>query len=498
MESMEPNHILSKSTFIRGCQCEKSLYLYKNENSFKTAPSISQQSIFDKGTEVGILAIDLFPGGVDASASDALQYQKSLIKTQELISNNISIIYEATFQFDKVLASVDILTIKTSKVEIYEVKSSTEVKDVHVLDAALQYYIITRLGFQVTDIFIVYINNKYIREGGIDLNQLFIKQSVIKEVINLQEFVHNKIANLKSVLLNNTLPTISIGQYCSEPYECDFMAKCWDHIPKVSIFNLSRFSTTKKFELYASGVIEFSQLHEDYKLTNGQRMQVECYLNKKEIINVPTIKEFISTINYPICFMDFETFQSPVPLFNKSKAYQQIPFQFSVHIKLNKDSEPTHLDFLAEPGIDPREHFILSLMQATAGTGTILVYNKTFEISRLKELALDFPNFKDEIESRIARIVDLMIPFSKKWYYTAKMNGSYSIKAVLPALVSELRYADLEISDGANASATFLNLLKNEDKSQVEAVRLHLTDYCKRDTFAMVEILKKLEMVSNT
>lgn len=490
-----PRHILSKSTFLRGIQCEKALWMHKNEYQLREEISAAQQAIFSKGTDVGVLARGLFPGGVDASPIDSFHYQESVMKTIELIQTENKIIYESAFQFEHVFAALDILINESNKWFAYEVKSSTEVKEVHILDAALQYFVITQTGLPLEDISIIYINNQYIRNGVLDLSQLFIKQSVKKEVMALQGYIAEKITELKLVATSKDKPIKDIGPHCSEPYDCDFMSHCWSHIPEVSIFSLVRLNTNKKFELYADGILEFSQLNEGHKLSEGQQMQVKSFLNKKEFIDVSYIRSFLSTIKYPVYFMDFETFQSAIPLFDNSKPYQQIPFQFSVHCKYNHHAELIHNEFLAEAIGDPRENFIVSLLNATAGPGTILTYNQAFEIARLKELSADFPKYKVDLEERISRVMDLMIPFSKRWYYTPAMNGSYSIKAVLPALVPELSYNDLEIGDGGTASAAFLNLFNNMDSALVEEVRNNLKEYCKLDTFAMVKIYDILQNI---
>jgi hypothetical protein len=182
-----PRHILSKSTILRGMQCEKSLWMYKNEYHLREVTSAAQQAIFTRGTDVGILARDLFPGGIDASPIDSFHFQQSVIKTQELIQAGHKVIYEAAFQHEQVLAAIDIIVNDSGKWYGYEVKSSTEVKDVNILDAALQFYVITKSGIQLEDIFIVHINNQYVRKGAIDLSNLFIKQSVKKEVLQLQD-----------------------------------------------------------------------------------------------------------------------------------------------------------------------------------------------------------------------------------------------------------------------------------------------------------------------
>jgi hypothetical protein len=190
--------------------------------------------------------------------------------------------------------------------------------------------------------------------------------------------------------------------------------------------------------------------------------------------------------------MDFETFMPAVPLFNNSRPYQQIPFQYSLHYKKDKDAELEHFEFLAEASRDPRLPFIKKLLNDTKAEGIILVYNKAFEITRLNEIARDFPEFNKEIDERINRIVDLMIPFQKKYYYTPEMKGSYSIKYVLPALVPEMNYNNLEIKEGGKASIAFESLYYETDLFKTAEIRTNLLEYCKMDTLAMVEILNKL------
>jgi hypothetical protein len=191
--------------------------------------------------------------------------------------------------------------------------------------------------------------------------------------------------------------------------------------------------------------------------------------------------------------MDFETFQPAVPLYDNAKPYQQIPFQYSVFLKKNKNSEAEHYEFLAEPGIDPRKKFIENLLKVTKSKGDVLVYNKTFEITRLNEIARDFPHYADEIEKLVSRIKDLMIPFQKKYYYAPEMKGSYSIKAVLPALVPELSYDSLEINEGGLASIAYESLQTETDLMFIAEIKQQLLEYCKLDTFGMVRILEKLE-----
>ncbi|MGB5849629.1 MAG: DUF2779 domain-containing protein, partial [Ignavibacteriaceae bacterium] len=201
---------------------------------------------------------------------------------------------------------------------------------------------------------------------------------------------------------------------------------------------------------------------------------------------------------YPLFFMDFESFQPAVPLYDNSKPYQQIPFQYSIHLKDKKGGELKHFELLAEPGEDPRIKFIEGLLNDAKGKVDIVVYNKSFEITRLKEIARDFPQYADKIEKLILRIRDLMIPFQKKYYYAPEMKGSYSIKAVLPSLVPELSYDELEINEGGLASITYESLQTETDMMIIAETREQLLEYCKLDTLAMVKIMDKLVTTTGT
>ncbi|MDZ7742201.1 MAG: DUF2779 domain-containing protein [Bacteroidota bacterium] len=204
-------------------------------------------------------------------------------------------------------------------------------------------------------------------------------------------------------------------------------------------------------------------------------------------------KSFCDRLSYPLYFMDFETFQPAVPLYDQSRPYQQIPFQYSMHLQKEPDGEVVHAEFLADWKKDPRAGFIESLIADAGEQGDILVYNQSFEIRILNELATDFPKYKDSIERIINRIVDLMQPFQQKHYYTPDMRGSYSIKKVLPALVPELKYDELEISEGGAASRGFEELMALEEGTVKENLRQNLLEYCKLDTWAMVKILEKIK-----
>ncbi len=485
---------ISKSAFLKGLQCPKALYLKKYHPELEDEVSAAQQAVFDTGHSVGDLAKQLFPGGTDLDAYIPDNLGAVFYETKKLVSRK-QVIYEAGFAYDNNLCFSDILVPEGNKWRVFEVKASTSVKDVYLWDAAFQYYLITQSGLEVEDISIVYINNQYERIGGLDISQLFTIESVMEHVLELQDEMKKHLNDLKSMLASGREPAIDIGPHCTDPYPCSFMGHCWQHVPDYSVFNISRLTSDKKFELYRNGILEITDITDGYGLTSGQRLQVDAEKNGNTVINRDAIRNFLNKLNYPLYFLDFETMNPAIPLFDHSRPYQQIPFQYSLHIRKVPGNELTHKEFLAGTDDDPRIPFIEQLINDLGTTGDILVYNKAFEETRLREIARDFPEYAKLIENILARVVDLMVIFSGRHYYTPDMRGSYSIKHVLPALVPGFGYDDLEIADGGTASNAFESLYYEKDPEKINKIRTDLLAYCKMDTLAMVEILNELEKV---
>lgn len=486
-------HILSKSTFVRSCQCLKSLHLYKNKFSLRDPISSSQQAIFNKGTDIGMVARGLFPGGEDATPSSHFKYSESVIKTRDLIRSGTKIIYEAAFQFQQVLVAVDMLVKHDDGWKAYEVKSATRVSPTYILDASLQYHVIINCGIPLVDFSIININSDYRRKGKLEADKLFRITSVIDEVIANTDFIKEKIELAKSTLGQKKEPDVPIGEHCFSPYVCDFKGYCWHDVPENSVFEVAGISKNDQFEMFHKGYKLVGDIPADYPLPEAAQLQVKTFKSNEVFVDMKNMKEFLDSLFYPLCFLDFETFMPAIPLFENTKPYQHIPFQYSLHIKAMYNSEATHKEFLAQAGADPRKEFLLNLLEDTKGRGDILVYNAMFEKGVLNALKLDFPEYVSEIEERLSRIKDLMMPFQKRWFYHPAMKGSYSIKNVLPALVKGLDYDALSIGTGSVAMTAYEQLHNETDLVKIMEVRENLLNYCKMDTFGMVKIHEVLE-----
>ncbi len=487
--------MISKSTYIRGLQCEKSLNLNKYHPELRDEIPASRERVFATGHEVGELAQQLFPGGVDCGFEVTRSGQKSVELTQNAIDEGKDVIYEAAFQYEGVLVIADIMTKNDNKWKVFEVKSSTKAAEYHINDAAVQYYVMNKCGIDVEDISLVYINNQYVRQGDIDVRQLFTIESVKEKVIPLQDSVRDNIRKFKEVLEGKDVPKVDIGEQCDNPFECDFKGHCWKHIPEYSVFDLSRIGK-KAFELYGNGITEIKDIPEDFPLSTAQMIEKDCFLRNKDYVDSNKIKSFLDGISYPLYFLDFETIMPAVPMFDNSRPYQQIVFQYSMFRKDSREADAVHYEFLGDGRSDPRRTFIESLLRDAGDEGTILVYNAGFESARLRELASDFPEHEERVNRMLARIADLMVPFQRRAYYKPQMKSSHSIKKVLPAINPEYTYENLEIQEGSAAGVEYLRLMKLVSDEEIKRVRKNLLEYCGRDTWGMVVIWEELMRVA--
>ena len=486
----KPGSYLSKSLYIRGLQCHKSLFLQKYNPTLKDDISDSQEAIFQGGRDVGVLAWQLFPGGTEIPY-EGISHQDQLNRTQSKIEDGQTTIYEATFSHQDVFVKIDILHKGRTGWEIYEVKAGTKLAPVYVDDAALQYYVLTGAGIKVSKVFITYINKEYIRKGALDVQKLFTSEDITKQVKEKQPFV---IKQLKKQwrMLNGKLPKIDIGPNCSKPYECDFSEHCWKHIPDDSVFDLYG-NGINPFDLYSQGIIKQKDIPLDL-LNKKQRQQVVATRKKQNTFDRKNVREFFKTLSYPLYFLDFETFMSAIPLYDGLKPYQKVPFQYSLHCQNKKGGKLYHAEFLANPGLDPCKPLLERLLAEIPEDACILTYNMTFEKQVLTELATQFPKYKKTIKKWIDNIRDLMIPFHQRDVYFWKFKGSYSIKNVLPVLVPQLSYEGLEIANGGAAMDAYHQMCAAKDNHQELAqIRKNLLAYCKLDTLAMVRILETLD-----
>ena len=484
---------LSKSKYCNAIQCNKLLWLdtYKNEEK----EEISNASVLDNGTEVGILAKELLGNHIDIEFNEDLN--KMIEDTQKVMKENKNIVItEASFDYNHNFCSVDLLKKENNSYEIYEVKSSTEIKDIYLDDISYQYYVLSKLNLKVTSSYIIYINKDYIRKGELNLKELFTIENVTDKVLLKQKEVENKIEEINTYMVQKKEPSKEVGMQCVTPYPCPFFKYCTKHLPEKNIFKIHGMNNKQKFKLYQEGIYQYEDLLQiDINDKYKQQIEFELY-NRKPYINKNKIKEFVNTITYPLYFLDFETYQQSIPEYDNIKPYMQIPFQYSLHYI--KDNTLYHKEFLSEDSIDPRRLLAESLVKDIPLNVTTLAYNMMFEKMIIKNLANLYPDLAEHLMNIYSNMKDLMIPFRNRDYYVKEMQGSFSIKYVLPSLFPNdpsLNYHNLElIHNGSEAMSSFANLSNLSDEEK-QIVRKNLLKYCELDTYAMVKIWEKLQEI---
>ena len=486
---------LSKSRYCEGIKCKKILWLNKNNPSVRE--EIADESILENGVVVGEVAKNLFGKYINIEFNENLS--KMLDATEMVIKeNNNVIITEASFNHNNNFCSVDILVKKDNDYEIYEVKSSTEVKDVYLDDISYQRYVLENLGYNIIKTSIVYINNEYVRYGELELDKLFNIEDVTNISLSKQEEIKENIKLMNEYLNQVEEPKENIDLRCHEPYDCPYFKYCTKHLPKNNIFNIRSMRMRDKIRLYNENKYTYEDLlKESINKKYKQQIEFELY-NKDPFINKKSVKEFLNNLYYPLYFLDFESFQQAIHMYDGISPYMQIPFQYSLHYIKNDGECLEHLEFLAEAGIDPRRKLAERLVKDIPLDSCILAYNMGFEKGVIKKLAKQYPDLSNHLMNIYDNIQDLMVVFQQRNYYTKEMLGSYSIKYVLPALFpndEELNYHNLElIHKGDEASNAYANL-DSYSKEEQEKIRKALLKYCELDTYAMVKIWQKLKEI---
>lgn len=486
---------LSKSKYCNAVQCPKMLWMQMNRPELFD-DAVMNQTVLDNGSEVGDLAMGLFGEYVEVPFDNDLG--KMIKKTEELLEAGTPTICEASFIYEGLFCSVDILrNLGGNRFELYEVKSSTSVHDIYYHDVAFQYFVLTKLGYEVTKACLVHVNKEYIRHGELDIQELFRINDITDDVRARFAEVNSNLDFFSRYLDTVDEPERLLGEYCFKPYPCGFYKYCSKELPQPNVFQLAGIHLSKKMEFYREGRVSFDALSNDKNINGKCMLQIEHEINDlPPLIDRRSITAFMRGLSYPIYFLDFESFQPAIPLYENSKPFEQIVFQYSLHYIEQEGGSLHHKEYLAEPGEDPRRGLAEQLCSDIPKDVCVTAYNMGFEKGRIKGLAQLYPDLADHLMNIHDHIVDLMIPFRNKDYYCKAMQGSYSIKYVLPALFPDdpaLDYHNLEgIHHGGEASAAFSNM-QYMPPDQLKKTRHNLLKYCELDTYAMVKVWEKLK-----
>jgi hypothetical protein len=482
---------ITKKHYLAGQQCPKLAWHTFNDTASMPPIDPALEDRMQQGREVGALARRLFPTGVQVmgiSRVDALsQTETALLLRQPL--------FEAAFEAEGCFTRTDILVpVDEESWDLFEVKSGTSVEDVYVEDIAFQAHVLAAAGVRVRSYSLLLVDNTYVREGEINPNSLFIRRDVTTPVFERMHRVKSGLQRTLETIALSAVPKTEIGRHCDQPYLCPLKGRCWT-LPPHNVTELVR-GGDRAFDLLASGVSLIGEIPEDAGLTERQRIQREAVITRRLHVDVPAVQEFLERLEWPLHFLDFESFATAIPLIDGVRPYQQIIFQSSIHILSDVDGEPKHHSFLAEGRDDPRPELLRHLRDNIGERGSVIVYNQQFEEGRLRECAEAFPEHREWIEQVIARMVDLLVPFRKFAIYHPEQHGSCSIKNVLQPLTGR-SYSELAIQDGTGASREFLRITWTDcGEEERKHVRRDLLDYCGLDTGGMVTILRALRGIA--
>ena len=492
---------LSKSKYCTGIQCPKILWMDKNMPEQKAEQDNSRMLI---GNMVGDLAMGYFGEYTEVSFNHD-NLSEMINETIRLLGAGTSIITEASFVFDGNFCSVDILRKTDDGYEISEVKSSTGDRNVVPLkinksyldDMAYQYYVLTHCGIKIKKVSLMQLNKEYIRRGELDIRELFVLTDCTDIVIEMQGEVPAHIVDIKTVATMENEPKSQINNSCIKN-DCVYRSWCFRNFPENNIYDIGwSMRGSIKDQAYNCGYITFEEIFDSpTKLSEHQLLQVKTVVNNlSPHIEPYSIRQFLSGLTYPLYHLDFETYQQPIPLWNDVKPYQQIPFQYSLHIQDIACGETSHKEFLGKEGVDPRRAIAEKLCDDIPDGVCVLAYSAGFEKTQIRGLAELFPDMANHLMRIHDNIKDLAHPFAKGYYYCREMGGSYSIKHVLPALCSgdpELDYRNLDlIHNGGEAMNAFASL-HEKSSEEIKHTRKALLAYCRLDTLAMVKILERL------
>ena len=478
---------LSKSRFTLGLQCARLLWWVTHERDApELVPDATLQARFDSGNEIGALARERFANGVliDAPYTESAQ---RLQQTRDALDAGATTLFEAAFTHAGVFVAVDILTRNEHGWTLTEVKSTTSVKPQHLPDAAVQTWVLRASGIAVTRIELMHLNTACTYPA---LEDLFTRTDITAEVEPLlPEIAAHVDAQLQ--VLAGPLPSVAIGAHCTAPYECPFMGRCWHDVPEHHVTELYQ-AGRKAWDLVARGITQVQDVPDDFRVAAVARRQIEALRTGTRVV-IPGVAAKLAAFQRPLAVLDFETLQLVVPRWDGCHPYEQIPAQFSVQ-REQQDGTWTETGWLAAGGADPRAGLITALIEALAGSGTILTWNVGFERGVIRRLAQGFPEHREALLAIEARLDDLL-PVVRDHIYDPEFHGSFSIKAVLPVLVPGQGYGGLQIAEGGSAMALLARLAVEPEAftdTERDALRTALLTYCARDTSAVVELLAAL------
>ncbi len=431
-------------------------WLWVKKNAPEKIPQVDEntQAMFDAGHQFEPYVESLFDSGVTLGFDDYEEYLSLPSRTLQAIESGTKVLFQPRFEWQEYTCICDIVEFVAPKaINLYEIKSSTSVKLEHLFDLAFQKAVLEGCGYEVRQVKVAFVNNKYVRHGEINAKELSVIEDVTEKVAEKGDVTAESMPLALETASSQQMP---------------------DPDPA-----LTKFGYKNEWLKIYKNIVDVPE---------------PDYSNARPTINRPAIKEFLSQLTFPLYFLDYETMSGLIPYFDGQRPYQQVPFQYSLHILQSPSAELTHKEYLRQNNSDPTRPLTEQLIKDIGAEGSVIVWFEGFEKARNSELGEMLPEYQEALQAINNRVVDLMIPFQSKMYDDPRFNGSASIKQVLPVLCPELSYKELDIQEGASAQRLWMEaVLDGKHPKDKEKILSGLLEYCKLDTLAMVEIYRVLD-----
>jgi len=495
--------VFSKSDYMTYLKHPAWLWLKKFEKHRLPEIDESTQAIFEAGYEFESYAEKLFPDGIRLGFNNFPEYNSLVSRTQDALNNAVKTIFQGRFEANGLTCIVDVLDRVDDKTfDLIEIKSSTRAKPEHYYDLAFQIKVIEESGLTIRTISVLHLNKEYVRNGEIDPQGIAMMTDVTDEVRALAEVTDIQVEKAREVLTLSQVSDLS-PRWANH---AGVSGTSWFHewldlykylhleLDRYSIYSLSYPNAKQIGELEDAGILLIKDIPDDNGYKDKHQLQVNVTKTGKRMIDSEKIREYLDTFQYPLYFLDYETYSSLVPMFDNESPYCDYPFQYSLHILDAPDAELRHTEYLHQSNTCAMPDLVKKLQSDIGDNGTILTWNMSYEKGCNDRMAKLYPEYAKFLNAINHRTQDLMIPFSKLWFVDKDFYGSASIKYVLPVLVPDLSYKQLEVSDGLKARRlwmdTFLNGNNQDKKDQINK---ELCEYCTLDTYAMVLIFNELQ-----
>ncbi len=480
--------MLSKSRILSVRQCRRRLWLEANRPELRIVSADTRRR-FDQGHQLNAVAHRLYPDGTlidehltlpDALKSTAAHLARSPRRP----------LFEATFSKHRVLVRADIFRAGETGFELTEVKSSTRVKPYHLLDCAVQNWVISEAGYPIERTILAHIDTRFTYRGDNDFDGLLRQVDVTERIVDLIPELPYLVAEGLDTLSLQVEPDIATGPHCTRPFACPFIDHCSAATTAYPLSLLPGGGHIIK-ELMAEGIEDIRDIP-DGRLHKPLQQRVRQATISGQAYIGREIRQALLALPYPRYYLDFESIQFAIPRWAGTRPYQQLPFQWSCHIE-DTAGEIRHQEFLQGSSEPPMRPCAEALIDTLGNAGPIFCYSR-YERTVMHQLAARFPDLATRLNSLAERLFDLL-PLVKMHYYHPAMKGSYSIKAVLPTVAPTLSYDRLgEVRDGIAAQTAYERLIdKDTSAQQRHELMIQLKEYCSLDTLAMVALVRFFE-----